>query len=116
MAVFDAATCATCPLAEMCVKTPGQGRTIGIHPYEHQLQAAAERPRQPDFPALMAQRPTVERKQAHWNRSLVGLLKLLATTAQSAQRRPRPSREHNVVPHDAPWTPRTAIKAFSTSS
>jgi len=51
----------------MSVKTPGQGRTISIHPYEHQLQAAAERRRQPDFPALMAQRPTVERKQAHWN-------------------------------------------------
>ena len=67
-AVFDAATCAACPLAEMCVKTPGQGRTISIHPYEHQLQGAAERRRQPDFPALIAQRPTVERKQAHWNR------------------------------------------------
>jgi hypothetical protein len=66
-AVFDAATCAACPLAEVCVQTPGQGRTISIHPYEHQLQAAAERRRQPDFPALMAQRPGVERKQAHWN-------------------------------------------------
>ena len=66
-AVFDAATCAACPLAEICVRTPGQGRTISIHPYEHQLQAAAERRRQPDFPALMAQRPGVERKQAHWN-------------------------------------------------
>jgi len=66
-AVFDAATCAACPLAEICVQTPGQGRTISIHPYEHQLQAAAERRRQPDIPALMATRPTVERKQAHWN-------------------------------------------------
>jgi transposase len=66
-AVFAAATCAACPLAEVCVQTPGQGRTISIHPYEHQLQAATERRRQPDFPALMAQRPGVERKQAHWN-------------------------------------------------
>jgi len=66
-AVFAAATCAACPLAEVCVRTPGQGRTISIHPYEHQLQAAAERRQQPDFPALMAQRPGVERKQAHWN-------------------------------------------------
>jgi transposase len=66
--VFDAATCAACPLVGMCVKRPGQGRTISIHLYEHQLQAAAEGRRQPNFPALMAQRPTVERKQAHWNR------------------------------------------------
>lgn len=66
-AVFEAATCAACPLAEICVQTPGQGRTISIHPYEHQLQAAAERRQQPDFPELMAKRPAVERKQAHWN-------------------------------------------------
>ena len=65
--MFDAATCVACPLAEICVRTPGQGRTISIHPYEHQLQAAAARRRQPDFPAMMAQRPGVERKQAHWN-------------------------------------------------
>ncbi len=67
-AVFAAATCGRCPFAVACVRTSGQGRTISIHPYEHQLQAAAERRQQPDFPALMAKRPTVERKQAHLNR------------------------------------------------
>jgi IS5 family transposase len=66
-AVFAAATCAACPLVAICVRTPGQGRTVSIHPFEHQLQAAARRREQPDFPALMAQRPGVERKQAHWN-------------------------------------------------
>lgn len=66
-AVFAAATCAACPMAEICLRTPGQGRTISIHPYDHQLRAAAERRGQPDFPALMARRPGVERKQAHWN-------------------------------------------------
>jgi len=67
-AVFAAATCGRCPFAIACVRTSGQGRTISIHPYEHQLQAAAERRQQPDFPALMAKRPAVERKQAHLNR------------------------------------------------
>jgi IS5 family transposase len=67
-AVFDAATCAACPFATVCVQTPGQGRTVSIHPYEHQLQAAAERRQQPDFQTLMSKRPTVERKQAHLNR------------------------------------------------
>ena len=66
-AVFDATTCAACRLAEICVQTPAQGRTISIHPYEHQRQAAAERRQHPDFPELIAKRPAVERKQAHWN-------------------------------------------------
>lgn len=65
---FAATTCARCPFAAACVRTPSQGRTISIHPYEHQLQAAAERRQQSDFPALMAMRPTIERKQAHLNR------------------------------------------------
>jgi len=56
-AVFAAATCGRCPFAIACVRTPGQGRTISTHPYEHQLQAAAERRQQPDFQALMARRP-----------------------------------------------------------
>jgi Transposase DDE domain len=67
-AVFTAATCGRCPFAIACVRTPDRGRTISIHPYEHQLQAAAERRQRPDFSVLMAKRPTVERKQAHLNR------------------------------------------------
>jgi IS5 family transposase len=67
-AMFAAATCGRCPFAIACVRTPGQGRTVSIHPYEHQLQAAAERRQRSDFPALMAKRPAVERKQAHLNR------------------------------------------------
>lgn len=66
-AVFAAAVCAICPLFARCVSRSGIGRTINIHPYEAQLQAARERREQPDFDALMRQRPTVERKQAHWN-------------------------------------------------
>lgn len=67
-AVFAAATCAACPLHEICVQAPGRGRTITINAYEDQLQAAARRREQPDFPELMRKRPTVERKQSHWNR------------------------------------------------
>lgn len=67
-AVFAAATCARCPFAAVCVQTPGQGRTVSINPYEHQLQAAAQRRQQADFEEKMGKRPTVERKQAHWNR------------------------------------------------
>jgi IS5 family transposase len=66
-AVFAAATCAACPLVARCVQKPGKGRTINIHPHEDQLQAARERRSRPDFPGLMRKRPTVERKQAHWN-------------------------------------------------
>lgn len=67
-AVFAAATCAACPLYQRCVKIPGKGRTITINAYEDQLQAASQRREEPDFPELMRKRPTVERKQAHWNR------------------------------------------------
>lgn len=67
-AVFAAATCAACPLMSRCVQKPGKGRTINIHPYEDQLQAARERRSRPDFEGLMRKRPTIERKQAHWNR------------------------------------------------
>lgn len=67
-AVFAAATCAACPLLSRCVKKPGKGRTINIHPHEDQLQAARQRRSQPGFDELFRQRPTVERKQAHWNR------------------------------------------------
>lgn len=66
-AVFAASVCAICPLFARCVSRSGIGRTINIHPYEAQLQAARERREQPGFHALMRQRPTVERKQAHWN-------------------------------------------------
>lgn len=66
-AVFAATTCAACPLVKRCVQKPGKGRTITIHPHEDQLQAARERRSMPDFAALMQKRPTVERKQAHWN-------------------------------------------------
>lgn len=67
-AVFDAEVCAACPLVGRCVRAPGRGRTINIHPHEDQLQAARERRAEPDFAELMGERPVVERKQAHWNR------------------------------------------------
>jgi IS5 family transposase len=67
-AVFAAATCAACPLLNRCVQKPGKGRTINIHAHEDQLQAARLRRSRPDFDVLLRQRPTVERKQAHWNR------------------------------------------------
>lgn len=66
-AVFAAAICAACPLLSRCVQKPGTGRTINIHAHEDQLQAALERRSRPDFEELMRKRPTVERKQAHWN-------------------------------------------------
>src|SRR5499427_1793464 len=67
-AVFAAAPCGRCPFAIACARPPGRRRTISIHPYEHQLQAAAERRQRPDFQALIAKRSAVERKQAHLNR------------------------------------------------
>lgn len=66
-AVFAAETCAACPLASRCVKLAGIGRTISIHPFEDQLQAARARRADADFEELMRKRPTVERKQAHMN-------------------------------------------------
>jgi IS5 family transposase len=66
-AMFAAEVCAACPLLDRCLRDPGKGRSISIHGYEDQLQAARQRREQPDFPELMRQRPVVERKQAHWN-------------------------------------------------
>ncbi|MGI8609756.1 MAG: IS1182 family transposase [Candidatus Dormibacteria bacterium] len=66
-AVFAVATCAACPLASKCLSKPATGRAVGIHPHEDQLQAAAARRLRPDFDRIMRKRPTVERKQAHWN-------------------------------------------------
>jgi len=66
-AKFDAATCLRCKLASYCLRNQDIGRTISIHPYEDQLQAARQRRAQPDFRNLLKQRPTVERKHAHWN-------------------------------------------------
>jgi Transposase DDE domain len=67
-AVFAAATCTACPLVKQCVRKPRTGRTISIHAHEDQLRAASERRSRPDFDELFRKRPTVERKQAHWNR------------------------------------------------
>lgn len=66
-AVFSATTCGACRLVSSCVKTPGTGRTVTIHPYEDHLQAARARRTEPDFDELIRKRPTVERKQAHLN-------------------------------------------------
>lgn len=65
---FAAETCASCPWKPCCVLDPLSGRSITIHPFEDQLQAARDRREKEDFPALMRERPKVERKQAHWNR------------------------------------------------
>lgn len=67
-AKFRPETCAGCSLASLCLRNPLAGRSISIHPYEDQLQAARQRRAEPDFPERLKQRPTVERKQAHWNR------------------------------------------------
>lgn len=64
---FSVETCADCSLASLCLRNPLAGRTVSIHPYEDQLQAARQRRAAPDFPELLKKRPTVERKQAHWN-------------------------------------------------
>jgi Transposase DDE domain len=66
-AAFAVGTCSSCPLANRCVSQPGTGRVVDIHPHEDQLQAAAQRRQRPDFERIMKKRPTVERKQAHWN-------------------------------------------------
>jgi len=67
-AKFNTATCSACHLASLCLRNPDSGRTVTINPHEDQLQAAQQRREAPDFPALQKKRPTVERKQAHWNR------------------------------------------------
>ena len=64
-AVFPVAICAACPFRRVCTEMPN--RTITIHPFEDQLQAARRRRAEPGFEDLMRQRPTVERKQSHWN-------------------------------------------------
>jgi transposase len=66
-AAFAVATCSVCPLATRCLNRPGAGKVIEIHPHEDQLQAAGQRRQKPDFERIMKKRPTVERKQAHWN-------------------------------------------------
>lgn len=66
-AAFALEICAACPLASKCLSKPGTGRTVGIHPYEDQLQAAAQLRQRPDFDRIMRERSAVERKQAHWN-------------------------------------------------
>ena len=64
---FPRAICAECPLAEMCLSSPGHGRTVTINAHEDQLQQAAARRQEADFAEKMSQRPVVERKQAHLN-------------------------------------------------
>lgn len=64
---FPATTCTSCTWAPMCLSRPGQGRLVGVHPHEDQLQAARQRREQADFASILGQRPIVERKQAHWN-------------------------------------------------
>lgn len=64
---FAAADCAGCPLASQCLSKTAR-RVVGIHPYENQLQLARQRRERDDFAAVIGQRPTVERKQEHWNR------------------------------------------------
>ena len=40
---------------------------MSINAYEDQLQAAQQRREKPGLKQKMGKRPTVERKQAHWN-------------------------------------------------
>jgi hypothetical protein len=60
--------CSHCPLRQQC--TPSKrGRTIAIHPKEALLQAARGEQRQPEWQqTYRADRPTVERKIAHFAR------------------------------------------------
>ncbi len=64
---FALSTCSACAWMPVCVVATARGREVGVHPYEDQLQAARQRREQPDFDEVMRNRPTVERKQAHWN-------------------------------------------------
>ena len=67
-ATFSRRACAVCPLASRCLRGKSASREIHIEAYEDQLQAARQRRGQPDYALLLARRPTVERKLAHWNR------------------------------------------------
>lgn len=66
-ATFSRRACAACPLASSCLRGSQPSRVIHIEAHEDQLQAARQRREQPGFALLLAQRPTVERKLAHWN-------------------------------------------------
>ena len=67
-ATFSQRVCGSCPLLSRCTPARRGRREIHIEAYEEQLHAARQRRLQPDFALLFSKRPTVERKQAHWNR------------------------------------------------
>jgi Transposase DDE domain/Transposase domain (DUF772) len=62
--VFDAATCAACPLRDQCTTAQG-GRTIVVGVHHDRIEAARAAQSEPDTKALLRRRPKVERKIDH---------------------------------------------------
>lgn len=62
--VFDADTCASCPLRARCVKGSGP-RSVIVGAHERRIAAARAAQHQPETKALLRCRPKVERKIAH---------------------------------------------------
>ena len=62
--VFDAATCAACPLRDQCTNAKG-GRTIVVGPHHDRIEAARAAQSEHETKALLRRRPKVERKIDH---------------------------------------------------
>jgi Transposase DDE domain/Transposase domain (DUF772) len=64
MFVFDAQTCAACPLRDQCVRGRG-GRTLALHRHEARLQQARADQRRPAVKRKLRKRAKIERKIDH---------------------------------------------------
>jgi hypothetical protein len=62
--VFDADTCANCPLRARCTTAKG-GRTIVVGVHHDRIEAARVAQSEPETKALLRRRPKVERKIDH---------------------------------------------------
>jgi transposase len=62
--LFDAGTCAACPLRPQCTTAKG-GRQIVVGRHHDRIEAARAAQRQPETKALLRRRPKVERKIDH---------------------------------------------------
>ena len=62
--VFDAATCASCPLRDQCTNAKG-ARTIVVGRHHDRIEAARAAQREPETKGLLRRRPKVERRIDH---------------------------------------------------
>lgn len=62
--IFDAATCAACPLRDQCTNAGG-GRSIVVGVHHDRIEAARAAQREPETKALLRLRPKVERRIDH---------------------------------------------------